>query len=161
MNEGSAEKCPKELTTIKTFGADKQTNKKEGRKEGEKGRKECQERPHRSATDKVIIGAAAGSTNKVGGHNRLHYNRKADKISERASDFPASIASIHGCHGHHLSQRWRMVAGGRGGGGLRRRLKVVFPALLILCCANFILFHRSTGCVSYLEPFLSFNLRCR
>ena len=40
MNEGSAEKCPKELTTIKTFGADKQTNKKEGRKEERRGRKE-------------------------------------------------------------------------------------------------------------------------
>ena len=90
MNEGSAEKCPKELTTIKTFGADKQTNKKEGRKEGEKGRKECQERPHRSATDKVIIGAAAGSTNKVGGHNRLHYNRSADKISERVTSLHRS-----------------------------------------------------------------------
>jgi len=38
-----------------------------------------------------------------------------------------------------------MAAGGRGRGLLRRRLKVIFPALLILCSANFILFHISTG----------------
>ena len=33
-----------------------------------------------------------------------------------------------------------------GRSGVRRRLKILFPALLILCSANFILFHRSTGC---------------
>ena len=83
MSEGSAGKCPKEETTIKGFGADKRTNKQEGRRE-------CQERPHRSATDKVIIGAAAGSTNKVGGHYRLHYNRNADEISERVTSLHRS-----------------------------------------------------------------------
>ena len=36
-----------------------------------------------------------------------------------------------------------------GRSGVRRRLKILFPALLILCSANFILFHRSTGYVSY------------
>ena len=32
-----------------------------------------------------------------------------------------------------------------GRSGVRRRLKILFPVLLILCSANFILFHRSTG----------------
>ena len=41
-----------------------------------------------------------------------------------------------------------MVAGGRGR-GIRRRLQVLFPVLLILSCANFILFHRSTGYVIF------------
>ena len=41
-----------------------------------------------------------------------------------------------------------------GRSGVRRRLKILFPALLILCSANFILFHRSTGYVSYFVLFL-------
>ena len=38
-----------------------------------------------------------------------------------------------------------------GRSGVRRRLKILFPALLILCSANFILFHRSTGCVDFVN----------